>query len=230
MAAGPLLGGLDDQSVLTSGLGLVILVLGCYLLVNYRWTRLIWRRRQDSGEFVLSERPVEAPYVKDYDGIPGEGPSQWAGRFDISRWGFIRAESGGRIIGGAVLAFDTGDVAMLEGRSDLAVLWDIRVSPHVRGKGIGSGLVRSSEAWATSRGCRQLKVETQNINLPACRFYRRQGFILTPIGLLIPSSQARFNCSGTRICPNGGFKMLDRSGISQATISAIENDGVTHLL
>jgi len=139
---------------------------------------------QGSGRFVLSERLVQTPYAKDYDRIPGEGPSQWARRFDISRWGFIRAQSGGRLVGGAVLAFDTGDVAMLEGRRDLAVLWDIRVSPDVRGKGIGSRLVRSSEAWAISKGCRQLKVETQNINVPACKFYQRQGFILKAVDQL----------------------------------------------
>jgi GNAT superfamily N-acetyltransferase len=131
-----------------------------------------------SGQFVLSERSVPS-YVKDYDRIPGEGPSQWARRFDISRWGFIRAESGGRLVGGAVLAFDTADIEMLEGRSDLAVVWDIRVSPDVRGKRIGFTLMRACEAWATARGCLQLKVETQNINVAACKFYQRQGFALT---------------------------------------------------
>jgi GNAT superfamily N-acetyltransferase len=70
---------------------------------------------------------------------------------------------------------------MLEGRSDLTVLWDIRVSPDVRGTGIGSRLVQSSEAWAISKGCRQLKVETQNINVPACAFYQAQGFILKAV-------------------------------------------------
>ena len=139
---------------------------------------------QGSGRFVLSERSVETPYVKDYDRTSGEGPSQWARRFDTSGWGFIRAQSDGRLVGGAVLAFDTGDVAMLEGRSDLAVLWDIRVSPDVRGKGIGSRLVRSSEAWAISKGCRQLKVETQNINVLACRLYQGQGFVLKAIDRL----------------------------------------------
>jgi hypothetical protein len=29
-----------------------------------------------------------------------------------------------------------------------------------------------------ARECRQLKVETQNINVPACRFYARQGCVL----------------------------------------------------
>jgi GNAT superfamily N-acetyltransferase len=134
--------------------------------------------------FVLSERSIEAPYVKNYDGIPGEGPAQWARRFDISNWGFIRAQSKSRLIGGAVVAFNTGDVAMLEGRRDLAVLWDIRVSKDVRGKGVGSGLLRASEAWAISKGCRQFKVETQNINVPACRFYEGHGFVLRAVDRL----------------------------------------------
>ena len=136
------------------------------------------------GGFVLSERPVEAPYVKNYDAIDGEGPTQWADRFDISNWGFIRAQSKAVLIGGAVVAFNTADVVMLEGRRDLAVLWDIRVAPGLRGRGVGSGLVRAAEAWTVSKGCRQFKVETQNTNVPACRFYERRGFVLKTVDRL----------------------------------------------
>jgi ribosomal protein S18 acetylase RimI-like enzyme len=64
---------------------------------------------------------------------------------------------------------------MLEGRDDLAVLWDIRVSPEYRRHGIGAMLFGAAEAWARSRQCRELKVETQNINVPACKFYWRMG-------------------------------------------------------
>ena len=113
------------------------------------------------GGFVLSERPIEAPYVKNYDGLPGEGPTQWANTFDISNWGFIRAQSTGGLVGGAVIAFRTANVDMLEGRRDLAVLWDIRVSPDVRGQGVGSALFRAVENWAAGKACRELKVETQ---------------------------------------------------------------------
>jgi GNAT superfamily N-acetyltransferase len=127
------------------------------------------------GGFVLSERTLDAPYVKDYDAITGEGPTRWATRFDLSKWGLIAAYSGGQRIGGAVIAFDTTDVHMLEERRDLAVLWDIRVTPNLRGQGVGSALFQAAEAWALARGCRQLKVETQNINVPACRFYARRG-------------------------------------------------------
>ena len=70
---------------------------------------------------------------------------------------------------------------MLEGRRDLAVLWDIRVDPQTRGLGVGSALFRAAERWARTRGCRTLKIETQNTNVPACTFYARQGCILKEI-------------------------------------------------
>ena len=133
------------------------------------------------GGLILSERRVDVPYVKDYDAMDGENPAQWAGRFDVSNWGLIGARSGGLRVGGAVIAFNTEGVNMLEGRQDLAVLWDIRVSPEVRGRGVGSGLFRAVEAWASVRGCKLLKIETQNINVPACRFYARQGCVLGAI-------------------------------------------------
>ena len=132
----------------------------------------------EGGGFVLSERPIEPAYLKDYDSIPGEGPTQWARRFDVSAWGFVRARSNGELIGGAVVAFGSADVTMLEGRQDLSVLWDIRVAPEVRRQGVGAALFEAVVAWALARNCRQLKIETQNINVAACRFYARQGCVL----------------------------------------------------
>jgi GNAT superfamily N-acetyltransferase len=64
---------------------------------------------------------------------------------------------------------------MSEGRRDLSVLWDIRVAPDARGKGVGSALFQRVEAWAQAHGCCQLKVETQNINVRACGLYARNG-------------------------------------------------------
>jgi len=133
------------------------------------------------GGLVLSERRLEVGYVKDYDAIDGGGPAHWAKRFDLSKWGLLAARVAGRRVGGAVVALDTAAIYMLEGRSDLAVLWDIRVSAEARGKGIGSELFRAAEAWAAARGCQLLKIETQNINVPACRFYARHGCVLGAI-------------------------------------------------
>lgn len=138
-------------------------------------------RGKNCGQFILTERRLDVPYVKDYDTIAGEQPPLWASCFDISNWGIFKAQFEGKHVGGAVVAFNTPDLIMLEGRDDLAVLWDIRVSPEVRGQGVGSALFRAVERWAEARGCRHLKVETQNINVPACRFYARQGCVLTAV-------------------------------------------------
>jgi ribosomal protein S18 acetylase RimI-like enzyme len=133
------------------------------------------------GGLTLSERRLDISYVKDYDLDANDNPTQWSERFDMSNWGLIVVRSNGALLGGAVVAFNTEGVRMLEGRSDLAVLWDIRVLPEVRGRGIGSALFRAVEVWAAARGCQQLKIETQNINVPACRFYARQGCVLGAI-------------------------------------------------
>jgi GNAT superfamily N-acetyltransferase len=125
--------------------------------------------------------PVEVPWVKDYDAIKGEGPTRWPKRFDVANWGLLAAHDAGHRVGGAVLAFNTAGVNLLEGRADVAVLWDIRVRPEVRAAGIGTALFRAAEVWARDRDCRTLKIETQNINVAACRFYARMGCTLGAI-------------------------------------------------
>jgi ribosomal protein S18 acetylase RimI-like enzyme len=127
------------------------------------------------GGLRLIEESVEPSYVKDYDAENGGGPERWLRRWDMSNWGVFCAYDGSRWVGGAVVAWKTPGVHMLEERDDLAVLWDIRVHPECRGRGIGTALFQQAVAWARQKGCRQLKVETQNVNVPACRFYARQG-------------------------------------------------------
>jgi len=123
------------------------------------------------GGMRLVEIPVAEPYVKDYD--VGEKPSDWAQQFDVRNWGFFLALDGGTPVGAAAVAFDTTGVFMLERRRDLSVLWDIRVMPAGRGAGIP--LFRHAAAWSRRRGCTQMKIETQNVNVPACRFYHKMG-------------------------------------------------------
>jgi ribosomal protein S18 acetylase RimI-like enzyme len=126
----------------------------------------------------FAEAVVAAPYLKDYDAIRGEGPARWPDRFDTANWGLICARQDGTRVGGAVIAWSAPGVDMLAGRDDVAVLWDLRVAPGQRGAGVGSELFRSAESWAGARGCGWLKIETQNINIVACRFYRKMGCTL----------------------------------------------------
>ena len=129
------------------------------------------------GGIRLVEEPVDPPYLKDYDATSEEGPARWLRRWnwDTSSWGLLVAYEGSRRVGGAVLARRTANVNMLEGRDDLAVLWDFRVHPDCRGAGVGQRLFEASVDWARRHGCVELKIETQNNNVPACRFYARQG-------------------------------------------------------
>jgi len=86
---------------------------------------------------------------------------------------------GGVPVGAAAVAFDTTGVFLLEARRELAVLWDIRVRPEARGAGIL--LFRHAAEWSKRHGCTQMKIETQNVNVPACRFYQRMGACLGEI-------------------------------------------------
>ncbi len=135
-------------------------------------------RDRGLGGIELTERRLDTSYVKDYDSVEGDHPLHWEQRFDLSNWGLLSAWSGGVHVGGAAIAFRTKGLCMLDDREDLAVLWDLRVSPEHRGQGVGAVLFAAAEDWARARGCRQLKVETQNVNVGACRFYAGRGCVL----------------------------------------------------
>ncbi|HYD53339.1 MAG TPA: GNAT family N-acetyltransferase [Gemmatimonadaceae bacterium] len=130
------------------------------------------------GGLVFHVEPVPTPYAKDYDQEPGNHPTDWPRRFDLREWAILAAWEDEARVGGAVVAWNTPGVESLEGRSDLPVLWDLRVAPGHRGRGVGAALFRAAAAWSAERGARQLAVETQNVNVGACRFYARQGCVL----------------------------------------------------
>lgn len=117
-------------------------------------------------------------YIKEYD-TEGDNPSRLIKKFDVKNWRMVLAEDNNVVIGGAIIAHDTHGINMLEGKSDLAVLWDIRVDPAYRGYNIGSKIIGEVKKWAAGNQCNRLKIETQNINAKACRFYVKQGAELT---------------------------------------------------
>lgn len=128
------------------------------------------RERWTPGGFEL----VADPWRKEYD-APGNRPLDWHLHFDLTHWGLFVVQGEGRVIGGAAVCFDTPGVDLLEGRADLAYVWDLRVALDFRGQGIGARLWKHVEAWCRANGIRELRVETQDINAPACRFYARMG-------------------------------------------------------
>ncbi len=80
-----------------------------------------------------------------------------------------------------MVAFRTPGLHLLDGQEDVAALWDLRVAPAFRRRGVGTALFAAARTWAKAGGARRLDVETQNVNVPACRFYALQGCTLAAI-------------------------------------------------
>ena len=123
---------------------------------------------------MIAELPV-TPWWKDYDDCREDRPTMLAARFDMAKWLVVSAFEGERRLGGTIVAYDTPGCDMLDGRSDLVVPFDVRVDPDARGTGVGRTLFAYVAEWARSRGCVELHVETQDVNVGACRFYRAMG-------------------------------------------------------
>ena len=133
------------------------------------------------GAWTLTEREIDEPYIKDYDAVEAERPTSWSRRFDISRWVMLVARHEDQPIGVAVVAMDTPNLELLEGRRDIGALWDIRVAPAHRGRRVGTALFEAAEDAARERGCHLLRVETQNNNVAACRLYQSRGCSLESV-------------------------------------------------
>ena len=132
--------------------------------------------RHGLGGVSLREIKVN-PHQKDYDSVESN-PSHLLTKFDLTNWRMVTVTDRDKMIAGAIIAYDTDGIYMLEGKSDLAVLWDIRVNPDYRGLGLGSRIIDEVKKWANSNGCTRLKIETQNNNVKACNFYVSQGATL----------------------------------------------------
>lgn len=71
-----------------------------------------------------------------------------------------------------------GQILVREHWNRFAVVWDIAVDPPYRRRGVGRRLMGQAVAWARERRLPGVMLETQNINLAACRLYESCGFAL----------------------------------------------------
>jgi len=137
------------------------------------------------GGIVLSEKPLKSILKKDYDQLEEEGLTRWLKQFDTSKWTIFFALENDVIVGGAIVVLWTPGIRMFQGRQDIALVWDIRVLPEWRRSGIGTKLFSRAVIWSKKNGCRFLKVETQNTNPSACKFYVKQGCQLGEINRFV---------------------------------------------
>ncbi len=148
------------------------------MLVDVKSAYALEKLDNGLGGVIFREIPVPES-VKDLGKFTKA--TEYADSFDITNWAFFMAFDGERPVGAATVASDTQNVNMLDGRSDLSVLWDLRVDGEYKRRGIGASLFRMAAEWSGARGFRQMKIECQNNNVPACKFYRKQGAVLGKI-------------------------------------------------
>jgi GNAT superfamily N-acetyltransferase len=134
------------------------------------------RLTAEDGRIGYSVEPV-TPYVKRY-GPEIFDAQAYLEKPDHAAW---LAYVDGRI---------AGQILVHEHWNRFAIIWDIAVDPLLRRRGVGRRLtpaptcsvrrcgVAQAIAWARDRGLPGVMLETQSVNVAACRLYERCGFVL----------------------------------------------------
>ena len=148
------------------------------MIVNVKSILSLEKIENGLGGILLKETPIEQ-YQKDLSIY--EKATEYVEKFDITNWIFFMAFDDELPIGAVTIASKTKDVIMLDGRDDISVLWDIRVDDRYKQQGIGTKLFNMAVGWSKMKGFNQMKIECQNNNVPACRFYHKHGALLGKI-------------------------------------------------
>ena len=113
----------------------------------------------------LSEEKVDTPYIKQ-----NEDPMEWLVNHDISDWVFVTARDfNGVIVGGIA----STNVQIFNDEKSL-ICHDHRILPEYRRSGVGQATAAAYYTWALAQGVTQLIWQTQNTNVPACKFASEQ--------------------------------------------------------
>jgi ribosomal protein S18 acetylase RimI-like enzyme len=125
-----------------------------------------WVYRPVRGELSLHlvAEPITPPLRKRYEFDPADPEERL-------NWDFtIIAEDEGQLSGVAA--------AQHVAWNRRVTLWHLYVMPAFRRRGVGTRLLSAVDEFAVGAGARCIWLETQNVNVPAIRFYRRAGFRL----------------------------------------------------
>ena len=148
------------------------------MLVHVKTHYTLEKINKGLGGIIINETQV-TEYIKDLSIY--EIASEYEEDFDISNWAFFMAFDDDLPVGAVTIVSRTANVKMLEKRDDISVLWDIRVSDEYKHNGIGQKLFDKATEWSRQQGLSQMKIECQNNNVPACKFYHKQGALLGKI-------------------------------------------------
>ena len=76
-----------------------------------------------------------------------------------------------------------GQIKLVPWWNKFAYVEELIVDTDFRGQGVGYALMSRAIAWARQRGFPGLTLETQDNNVPACKFYEKCGFVLSGFDL-----------------------------------------------
>ena len=76
-----------------------------------------------------------------------------------------------------------GQIKLVPWWNKFAYVEELVVDTDFRGKGVGYALMARAIAWARQQGFPGLTLETQDNNVPACKFYEKCGFVLSGFDL-----------------------------------------------
>lgn len=71
-----------------------------------------------------------------------------------------------------------GQIKLVPWWNKFAYIEELTVDTEFRGKGVGRALMIRAIEWAKQHNFPGLTLETQDNNVPACRFYEKCGFVL----------------------------------------------------
>ncbi|CEG26210.1 GNAT family N-acetyltransferase [Bacillus sp. B-jedd] len=145
------------------------------MLVHVKSILALKKIENGLGGILLEETPVKE-YIKDLGSYAKA--TEYAAEFDITNWGFFMAFDGEKPIAAATIVAKPKDIRLVDGREDLCLLWDLRVDDCYKQQGVGTTLLNMSVEWSRSKGYQQMKIECQNNNVQACKFYKKQGAVL----------------------------------------------------
>ena len=84
-----------------------------------------------------------------------------------------------------------GQIVLRKDWNKYALIEDICVSKSSRGQGVGTALLQKAVDWAKDKKLQGLALETQDINLLACRFYSKFGFTIGAVDTMFYKNLSR---------------------------------------
>lgn len=120
--------------------------------------------------------------------VAGVYPVEATAREALARNDLYAHEDSGNVLASAVInhtqadEYKFGDWRVDAEGEETLVMHTLSVSPSASGRGIGSRFLDFYERMAREKGCKSLRIDTNEKNMAARQFYARRGF--SPVGVV----------------------------------------------